>query len=111
MIPAGGTSYVQVCDGFANKKIKELISAMEEAHYDLYSAEYEAGKFTVSDRRVLLATWVDRAFNVLHEEYGDRIRKAFQQVGLSLNPDGSEDWKLKIRDLPSTYTLLIYLLS
>jgi hypothetical protein len=77
MILAGATGYVQVCDGFANRKIKELILAMEEAHYDLHEAEYQAGKFTVSDRRVLLATWVDRAFTVLHEEYGDQIRKAF----------------------------------
>jgi hypothetical protein len=101
MIPAGGTGYVQVCDGFANKKVKELISGMEEAHYDLYEAEYKAGKLTVSDRRVLLAMWVLKAYNILHEEYGHLIRKAFEQVGLSLNPDGSEDWKLKIRDLPS----------
>ena len=47
MIPAGGTGYVQVCDRFANKKIKELISEIEEAYYDLYEAESKAGKVTV----------------------------------------------------------------
>ena len=34
---------------------------------------------------------------------GSDLIKAFEQVGLSLNPDGSEDSKLKIRDLLSTY--------
>jgi bacterioferritin-associated ferredoxin len=34
MVPFGGTGYVQVCNGFANKKIKELISEQEEIHYD-----------------------------------------------------------------------------
>lgn len=111
MVPAGGTGYVQVCDGFANKKIKELISEMEEAHYDLHEAEFKAGKFSVSDRRVLLAGWVLEAYNILHEKYGHLIIKAFEQVGLSLNPDGSEDWKLKIRDLPSMSTPSLDLLS
>ena len=45
-----------MCDGFANKKIKELISEIEEAYYDLHKAKFKAGKFSVSDRRVLLAS-------------------------------------------------------
>lgn len=101
MVPPGGTGYVQVCDGFANKKMKELIAEQEEIHYDNHEAEWRAGKYTVSDRRVLLANWVLHAYNELHEKHGDKIIKAFEQVGLSLNPDGSEDEKLKIRDLPS----------
>ena len=103
MIPTGGTGYVQVCDGFVNRKIKELISEQEEAHYDLHEDQWKAGKFTVGDRRLLLVEWTLNAYNILYEKYRDSIIKAFQQVGLSLNPDGSEDWKLKIRDLPGTF--------
>jgi hypothetical protein len=55
IVPSGGTGYVQVCNSFANKKIKELISEQEEIHYDQYEAEWKASKFTVSDRRMLLA--------------------------------------------------------
>jgi hypothetical protein len=29
---------------------------MEKAHYNLHKAEFKAGKFTVSDRQVLLST-------------------------------------------------------
>ena len=43
--------------------------------------------------------WVREAWTRLHEEYKDIIIKTFRQVGLTLNPDGSEDIKLKIKDL------------
>ena len=99
MVPPGGTGYVQVYDGFANKKIKELISKREELYYDLNKAQQKAGKYSVSDRRVLLVQWTLEAYQELHKKYQPQIVKAFQQVRLSLNPDGSEDQKLKIRDL------------
>ena len=38
-------------DGFANKKIKELISEQEEIHYDQYEAEWKASKFKASRTR------------------------------------------------------------
>jgi hypothetical protein len=103
MVPSGATGYVQVCDGFPNKKMKELISEREEIHYDLHEDEWRAGKYSVGERRVLLVQWTLEAYNELHEKYGHLIVKAFEQVGLSLNPDGSEDWKLKIRDLPGLF--------
>jgi hypothetical protein len=111
MVPPGATGYVQVLDGFANKKIKELIREQEEAYYDEHEAEFQAGKFSASDRRVLLATWVLTAYNILHERYSHLIIKAFEQVRLSLNPDSSEDWKLKIRDLPGIFTLQLFVRS
>jgi hypothetical protein len=103
MVPPGATGYVQVCDGFPNRKMKELISEREEIHYDLHEDEWRAGKYSVGDRRVLLVQWTFEAYNELHEKYGHLIVKAFEQVGLSLNPDGSEDWKLKIRDLSGLF--------
>jgi hypothetical protein len=54
MVPPGATGYVQVCDGFPNKKIKKLISEREEIYYDQNEARWRAGKYSVSDRRVLL---------------------------------------------------------
>ena len=36
----------------------------------------------------------------LYREHKDTIIKTFKNVGLSLNPDRSEDHKLKIKDLP-----------
>jgi hypothetical protein len=51
-----------------------------------------------------------QAWNTLHKLHKETINKAFQQVGLSLNPDGSEDWKLKIRDLPGSILYLKFLI-
>jgi hypothetical protein len=39
MAPSGTTGYVQVCDGFVNKKIKELITELEGIYYDNHEAE------------------------------------------------------------------------
>ena len=55
MVSAGATGYVQVCNRFTNRKIKEVISEREEIYYDQYEDQWRAGKFTVSDRCVLLA--------------------------------------------------------
>jgi hypothetical protein len=51
-----------------------------------------------------------QAWNTLHELHKETIIKAFQQVGLPLNPDGSEDWKLKIRDLLGSILYLKFLI-
>jgi hypothetical protein len=57
IIPPSGTGYVQVCNTIANKRLKELIAEAEEAYYDLHESNWKAGKFSVSDRQVLLAHW------------------------------------------------------
>ena len=54
MIPPGGTGYVQVCNSFTNKKIKELIRDYKSVYYDQNEAKWKASKFTISERRVLL---------------------------------------------------------
>jgi hypothetical protein len=105
IIPRGCTGYVQVLDVSINKIIKNSITEQEEAYYDLHEAEWEAGKFTVSDRRILLTHWVAKAWKDLHEYHKDTIISKFKRVGLALNPDGSKDWKLKIRDLPGLILL------
>lgn len=47
----------------------------------------------------MLTYWVARAWKRLHLEYKDTIVTAFSSVGMSLNPDGSEDAELKIKAL------------
>ena len=43
---------------------------------------------------------VGKAQEILHEEHQYTIIKTFRQTGISLNPNGSKDTELKIRDLP-----------
>jgi hypothetical protein len=40
-----------------------------------------------------------QAWKELHEKYKKTIIETFQRVGLSLNPNGSEDYKIKIKGL------------
>ena len=58
------------------------------------------GKYSVSQRRVLLTKWVGQAWEDMHTEDSDMIRQAFQQVGLGLPIDGSRDHEIKIKDFP-----------
>jgi hypothetical protein len=47
-----------------------------------------------------MTQWIARAWERLHIENRQTIINTFRHVGLSLNPNGSEDSELKIRDLP-----------
>jgi hypothetical protein len=48
-----------------------------------------------------MTQWVGKAWERLHLEHKDTIIKTFRNVGLSLNPNSSEDNELSIRDLPN----------
>jgi hypothetical protein len=48
-----------------------------------------------------MTQWVGKAWERLHLEHKDTIIKTFRNVGLALNPNGSEDTELSIRDLPN----------
>jgi hypothetical protein len=98
IIPSGGTGYLQPLDISVNKIIKDCIKQFEEAHHKEHLEEWKTGKFSIDSRRILMTHRVGKAWELLHENRGDTIRKTFQQTGLSLNPDGSEDRKIKIRD-------------
>ena len=100
IIPGGCTGYVQVLDISVNKLIKQYIEEEEEKWIDEHMEQYKAGRYSIGDRRILMTHWVTHAWEKVHKEHKDTIIKTFRQVGLSLNPDGSEDSELKIKDLP-----------
>jgi hypothetical protein len=101
VIPGGCTGYIQPLDVSINKIIKNIIKQCEEDHYDTNPDEYAESKYNPGDRRVLVTHWVSKAWKILHEQHKDTIINTFRNLGLSLNPDGSEDSELKIRDLPN----------
>jgi hypothetical protein len=82
-----------------NKPLKALVAQAASNHANKHYKRYEKGDFTVADQRVLLTQWVAVAWKELHEKYKDTIIQTFQQVGLTLNPNSSEDHELKIKGL------------
>ena len=69
-------------------------------HFDMHFEQWNQGKYTVGDRRIMLTQWVGQAWKEFHEESSDVIRRAFRKLGLSLAIDGSEDDELHVEDLP-----------
>jgi len=100
IIHSSCTGYIQVLDVSVNKIIKQYIEEFEDLHIDNHIEQWKARRYSVGDRRILMTEWVAKAWEKLHIEHKDTIIKTFRQVGLSLNPDSSEDSELSIRDLP-----------
>lgn len=101
IIPGGCTSYVQVLDVSVNKSIKAYIEEYEDQHIDENFEKWQANQYSVSDRRVLMTHWVAKAWKKYHEKHQKSLIDTFANVGMSLNPDGSEDHKIKVKDLPN----------
>jgi hypothetical protein len=99
-IPGGTTGFIQVCDTVVNKSLKARIEDLADQYIDKNEREWVEGKYTVSQRRVLLTKWVGQAWDDMHTEDSDMIRQAFVQVGLGLPVDGSRDSEIKIKDFP-----------
>ena len=77
IIPGGCTGYVQVLDVTVNKIIKQYIKDAEDRWVNEHLDEWDAGKFSIRDRRVLLTYWVAEAWKRLYEEHQDAIIKTF----------------------------------
>jgi hypothetical protein len=89
-----------VCDIVINKSLKDQIEELADQYVDEHEREWVEGKYTVSQRRVLLTKWVGQAWEDMYAEDSDMIRQAFVQVGLGLLIDGSRDHEIKIKDFP-----------
>ena len=53
-IPSSRTSFVQVCDTVVNKSLKARIKELADQYINENKREWVEGKYTVSQRRVLL---------------------------------------------------------
>jgi hypothetical protein len=94
-IPSGTTSFLQVCDTTINHALKSRIEELADVYIDQNEREWVEGKYSISDRRVLLTTWVGQTWEYMHQEDSDMIRGAFKKVGLGLPIDGSQDHRLE----------------
>jgi hypothetical protein len=72
-VPGGCTGFVQLLDVSINKPLKDLIKEEQDDYWDQHLNEYEAEKFNVGERRILLTHWVAKAWKRLHSEKKDLI--------------------------------------
>ena len=100
VIPGGCTGYIQPLDVSLNKPLKDLIKEEQDNYFDKHIKEQQQEKFNIGQRKILLTHQVAKAQKRLYLEYKDTIINTFRSVGLSLNPNGSKDIKLKIKGIP-----------
>jgi hypothetical protein len=60
-IPGGTTGFIQVCDTVVNRSLKARIEDLADQYIDAHEREWIEGKYSVSQRRVLLTKWVGQA--------------------------------------------------
>jgi DDE superfamily endonuclease len=73
-IPGGTTGFIQVCDTVINKSLKDRITELADQYIDENEREWVEGKYTVSQRRVLLTKWVGQAWEDMYTEDSDMIQ-------------------------------------
>jgi hypothetical protein len=99
-IPGSTTGFIQVCNVGINKVLKKCISDLADLHYDAHEQQWIENKYTVEQRRTMLVNWVAQAWEDLHKYDSDLICQTFTDLGLTLPTNGTEDYKIKIKDLP-----------
>jgi hypothetical protein len=101
VILGGCTGMVQVLDVSINKLLKDLIKEEQDSHYNQHIEDWQREKYNIGERRILLTHWVAKAWKRLHLEYKDTIVQTFRDLGMALDPNGSEDIELKIKGIPN----------
>ena len=100
VVPSGCTSLVQPLDTAVNYSLKVLIKEATERLTHEYEREGEGAQvedWPLWKRRKLISEAVGEAWEKLNPAI---IIKSFKQCGVNLDPQGSEDEQLRIKDLP-----------
>jgi hypothetical protein len=99
-IPEGMTPYLQPVDTHINKPMKSRIMDFLEQRIESGWTSGFPGKkpIAVRERRILMTKVVADAWHDLHQN-PNLIQKSFVETGIGLNPLGTEDERLKIRDM------------
>ena len=94
LIPGGCTGLLQPLDTALNKPFKQYLQDFTERYVD---ERVDIETWSVSDKRVMVTHVVAQAWNVFCQEKRLLIQKSFQDVGLTLPLDGTQDHKLRIK--------------
>ena len=85
-------------DTSINKILKEQIGYLLDIEVE-QNPTLQDHDFGISDRRIIITEVVAQAWKWLHQEKKLLIMRSFQYTGLALQPDGSSDSLVRIKDL------------
>jgi hypothetical protein len=101
LIPPGLTSFLQPLDTAVNAPIKLWLQEFTNAYITEKERQKPGMKWSVSDRRIMTTWTVAQAVRRL-EERDDLVQRAFIQTRISIRPDGTQDYLIKIKDITKT---------
>ena len=106
-LPPNETDNLQPIDRGLGQHVKIYLGQLldEWLDEDENLSKWEDNTLTASDRRILLATWFDKAVKRALE--GDAKVKYFQHAGCLLTADGSDDELIKFEGAPAGYKLKV----
>ena len=80
-----------------NAEFKKHVATQFDAHMKADMEKWQTGKFTASERRILISKWVANATEATYDNAN--IPRIFEKCGISLPIDGSQDARINIQGL------------
>ena len=96
--PPGCTDLAAACDAGLIKDVKSLVKQRFEEDFEERVDDWSDGKISAREFRLLIATWLDEAWQEYFQNGGQvKVVNTFQRVGLLNAFDGSEDNLVKVQ--------------
>ena len=102
IVPPGLTHKLQPLDVSFNKPFKQRVQELQDSMSIAERSDRDIHEWITSERRIFMTKVVATAYNLLHEEKSEMVRRSFICTGINLNPNGEDDAAISIKGLDSS---------